>query len=179
MPKGLGPKTLTGSRVAKRQAAVILEVLSGLRDARDGSTALGVSVNRYYQLETRALQGLIAYQLETRALQGLIAALEPRPKGRQQSPETRLAMVERERGRLKQELGRYQALLRSAQRSLGLASLPRKTKRGKLGGKDKPRRRRTVKRGLRAVAALRAEDVTPTPVSSTRPEPAKRGMSGS
>jgi hypothetical protein len=166
MPKGLGPKTLTGSRVAKRQAAVILEVLSGLRDARDGSTALGVSVNRYYQLETRALQGLIA-------------ALEPRPKGRQQSPETRLAMVERERGRLKQELGRYQALLRSAQRSLGLASLPRKTKRGKLGGKDKPRRRRTVKRGLRAVAALRAEDVTPTPVSSTRPEPAKRGMSGS
>ena len=166
MPKGLGPKTLTGSRVAKRQAAVILEVLSGLRDTRDGSTALGVSVNRYYQLETRALQGLIA-------------ALEPRPKGRQQSPETRLAMVERERGRLKQELGRYQALLRSAQRSLGLASLPRKTKRGKLGSKDKPRRRRTVKRGLRAVAALRAEDVTPTPVSSTRPEPAKRGMSGS
>jgi hypothetical protein len=166
MPKGLGPKTLTGSRVAKRQAAVILEVLSGLRDARDGSTALGVSVNRYYQLETRALQGLIA-------------ALEPRPKGRQQSPETRLAMVERERGRLKQELGRYQALLRSAQRSLGLASLPRKTKRSKLGGKDKPRRRRTVKRGLRAVVALRAEDATPTPVSSTRPEPAKRGMSGS
>ena len=165
MPKGLGPKTLTGSRVAKRQAAVILEVLSGLRDARDGSTALGVSVNRYYQLETRALQGLIA-------------ALEPRPKGRQQSPETRLAMVERERGRLKQELGRYQALLRSAQRSLGLASLPRKTKRSKLGGKDKPRRRRTVQRGLRAVAALRAEEATSTPVSPASPETAGRKASG-
>ena len=166
MPKGLGPKTLTGSRAAKRQAAVILEVLSGLRDTRDGSTALGVSVNRYYQLETRGLQGLIT-------------ALEPRPKGRQQSAESRLAVVERERGRLKQELGRYQALLRSAQRSLGLASLPRQTKRGKLGGKDKPRRRRAVKRGLRAVAALRAEETTSAPVSPAPPETAKRKASGS
>ena len=141
-------KTLEGSRDAKRMAAVVLEVLSGLRDARSGSEAMGVSVNRYYQLETRAIQGLIA-------------ALEPRPKGRRLSTEDQLATAERERSRLAQELARHQALLRSAQRSLGIASATKESKRGKLAGKSgqddaKRKRRRTVARGLRTVAALRA-----------------------
>ena len=49
---------LTGSHEAKRQGAVILEVLCGLRDAKAGADAMRVTANRYYQLETRALQGL-------------------------------------------------------------------------------------------------------------------------
>lgn len=140
------PRTLSGSAQAKRQAVVMLEVLSGLRDARDGSRAMGVSLNRYYQLETRALQGLIA-------------SLEPRPKGRQRTAEEKLATVERARQRLEQELARHQALVRAAQRSIGIPAVTSDGKGSKLRGKqtarEGKRRRRTVARGLKAIAVLR------------------------
>jgi hypothetical protein len=142
----VGPRILSGSTQAKRLAVVVLEVLSGLRDARDGSRAMGVSLNRYYQLETRALQGLIA-------------SLEPRPKGRQRTAEEKLATVERAKRRLEQELVRHQALVRAAQRSIGIPSAKKDGKGSKLRGKqparDGKRRRRTVARGLKAIAALR------------------------
>jgi hypothetical protein len=141
----VGPSALTGSTEAKCLAAVILEVLAGLRDAREGSRAMSVSINRYYQLETRALQGLIT-------------ALEPRPKGRRWSAEEKLARMEREKRRLEQELGRMQALVRAAQRSMGIPAFPKRAKEGKLTGKDKARgarrRIRSVARGLKMVAAL-------------------------
>ena len=144
--KPMGPKTLTGSRDAKRQAAVLLEVLSGVRGTQERAEALSISLSRYYVLETRALQGFIA-------------ALEPRPKGRQKSATDELVKLQQEKTRLEQELLRSQALVRAAQRSLGLsasASL-RKGKRGKLASKNgKPvRRRRQVQRGANAVKALR------------------------
>lgn len=143
----VGPKTLTGSPEAKRQAAVLLEVLSGLRGPQEGSEALGVSLNRYYQLETRALQGLIA-------------ALEPRPKGRQRTAESELEQLRQDKDRLSRELTRNQALLRAAQRSLGLPKArSSEPKRRKLAGKHGPakkgkRRTRTV-RAKKAIAALR------------------------
>src|SRR5215468_2392546 len=62
------------SRDAKRLAAAILEVLAGARTTTDAATALGVSLPRYYQVESRALVGLLA-------------ACEPRPKGRVRSPQ--------------------------------------------------------------------------------------------
>lgn len=162
MKKRQEPK-LPGSAGAKRLAAVILEVLSGLRGPREGSEAMGVSLNRYYQLESRALGGLIV-------------ALEPRPKGRRTTPADRIAGLEREKRRLEQEVGRQQALVRAAHRSLGVPALPTAKKRSRVRGKglDKtqaPRRRRTVKRGAKVVARLRRAS-EPTPVSgAAKPSP--------
>lgn len=144
----MGPSGLTGSREAKRQAAVLLEVLAGLRGPRDGSRVLGVSVNRYYQLETRALQGFIT-------------ALEARPRGRQRRPEDELARLRHDKQRLERELGRSQALLRAAQRSLGLPRARAESDGSRLGptGKGtkqaKRRRARTTLRASKAIAALR------------------------
>jgi hypothetical protein len=56
------------SREAQRWAAVILEVLAGVRTPAQAAEALSVSLPRYYQLETRALRGLVA-------------SCEARPKG--------------------------------------------------------------------------------------------------
>jgi hypothetical protein len=163
--RGTGPQVLTGSTDAKRLAAVILEVLSGLRCAREGAEAMGVSPNRYYQLETRALQGLIV-------------ALERRPKGRQQSAEEKVAVLAREKRRLEQELGRLQALVRAAQRSMGIPAFPGRGKASKLGGKDKARvkkkKRRTPPRGLRAVTALRQG-----PAAADKPKTSPPGSSAS
>ncbi len=138
----MGPTALSGSLEAKRQAAVVLEVLSGLRGTEDGSHAMGVSLTRYYALETRALQGLIT-------------ALEPKPKGRQRRPEDELEGLRRERERLERELGRTQALVRAAQRSLGIPGREDGSKlTGQPKGTGRKRRRRTV-RAMRAAAALR------------------------
>jgi hypothetical protein len=154
---------VTGSTEAKRLGAVVLEVLCGLRDAQDGARAMGVSANRYYQLETRALQGLIA-------------ALEPRPKGRRWSAEDKLAGVEKEKQRLEQEVGRLQALLRAAQRSMGIPALPKRQKGGKLGGKNQARgvkrRLRSVARGLKRIEELQqAAKTTEPPAEAKKPSP--------
>jgi hypothetical protein len=144
--KPVGPKTLTGSSEAKRQAAVILEVLSGIRGPTEGSQVMGVTLTRYYALETRALQGLIA-------------GLEPVPRGRRRRSATdEIARIDRERRRLERELGRTQALLRAAQRAIGVpprASPEKKTASGK-------KRRRPSVRAKKAIAVL----VAPTAVDS-------------
>jgi len=133
------PKTLTGSRDAKRAAAVVLEVLSGLMGPSEGSETLGTSLNRYYELETRALQGLVT-------------ALEPRPKGRQRTPEDAIRALEKEKKKLERELTRAQTLVRAAQRTIGLPSKP---SRKSTKARSKPKTRR-VHRGRKAVARLRA-----------------------
>jgi hypothetical protein len=117
---------------------VLLEVLSGLRGPQEGSQVLGISLNRYYQLETRALQGFIA-------------ALEPLPRGRQQTPEREIKQLQGENERLVQDLSRNQALLRAAQRSLGLPRAAQGSNGGKLAAKGK-----TVKKGKRRVRTVRA-----------------------
>jgi hypothetical protein len=154
-----GPKTLEGTPEAKRQAAVVLEVLSGLRGPSEGSEAMGVSLNRYYQLETRALQGLIA-------------ALEPRPKGRQRRPEDEIGKLRHDNERLTRELARAQALVRAAQRSIGLPAVPKPTKGRRMKGTvetkgKRVRRRRRVVRATKAIAALR-QPAPPAP--ATKPE---------
>src|SRR6266446_3622667 len=50
----------TADAAAKRMAAAILEVLAGARTPLDAATALAVSLPRYYQLESRALEGLVS-----------------------------------------------------------------------------------------------------------------------
>ena len=137
---GRPSSTLAGSPEAKRMAAAILEGLAGLRGPQEASEALGISMTRYYHLEARALQGLVG-------------ACEPRPRGRQQSPKAAITQL---------ELKRAQALVRSAQRTIGL---PPVRQRGKLGadGKKARRTRRAMVRAERAAAALR--EVSPADAS--------------
>jgi hypothetical protein len=130
-----------GSSEANRFAVVILEVLAGGRTPTDASQALGVTLPRYYQLETRALQGLVA-------------ALEPRPRARQPSPEGRIAGLEKLLQEARREGLRQQALVRAAQRGLGIP--PPAVAETKTNGKDasKRKRRRPVVRALKAARTL-------------------------
>lgn len=131
-----------GSREARRLAAAILEVLGGARTVTDAASAIGVSPTRYYQLESRALEGLLA-------------ACEPRERGPKASAEREAARLQKEVSRLERELARQQALARAAGRAVGLvaAKPERPTKQGKKS------RRRTA-RALRAARRLQS---TPTP----------------
>ena len=133
-----------GSREAMRTAVAIVETLSGLSSPTEVSAQLGISANRYYQLEARALQGLVA-------------ALEPRPKGRTLTPERERDRLQGENRRLRKELLRYQALVRTAQRTVGLA----KTKPKEAGSTAKRSRRPRVR--ARTVLRTLKERAAPTP----------------
>src|SRR5262249_11125985 len=126
------------------------EGLAGLRGPQDACEALGISMTRYYHLEARALQGLVQ-------------ALEPRPRGRQLSPQSALLKLERDKARLERELHRTQALVRWAQRAIGLPPVKPGSKLGPDGKKARRTRRATI-RAERAAEALRelpAADLAP------------------
>lgn len=142
------------SEQARRQAAAILEVLAGVRRPSEAAQVLGTSLPRYYQLEQRALAGLVS-------------ACEPAPRGPRHDHARQLAKLEREKQRLQRDCDRQQALVRVAQRSLGL-TLPAAKPPGKVpaatadGATGKRRRnRRPAVRALKAARAL-AKDVPAT-----------------
>jgi hypothetical protein len=142
-PGGVGLGKEAG-REAQRLAAAILEVLAGVRTPGQAAEVLGVSLPRYYQVETRAMQALVA-------------ACVPRPRGPGRSPAKELTALRRQQERLERELSRQRTLVRLTQRTLGLAPPPAAAKA--LSGKDqkdksKKRRRRPVVRALRAAQAL-------------------------
>jgi hypothetical protein len=128
-----------GSREANRTAAAILEVLAGVRTPTDAASALSIAPPRYYQLEQRALEGLLS-------------ACEPRRLGRVQTPDSRIATLEKEVQRWRQECARQQALVRAAQRTIGLAP-PRPKVIDKSTGK---RKRRPTVRALKAARTLQS-----------------------
>jgi hypothetical protein len=150
------------SREAQRFAAAILEVLAGMRTPTDAAAALGVSVPRYYLWEQRALAGLVA-------------GCEPRPVGKAASERHQFAVLQKEVTRLTQDCARQQALVRAAQRTIGLGPPPPAKPAPKAGGKaagkaagKKARKRRPVVRALKAVATLRAAATTEeTPANSS------------
>jgi len=140
--KACKPHTLdVAAPEASRMAVVVLEVLAGMRSPQNAATALGITSPRYYQLETRALNGLVA-------------ALKPRPKGKQPSLEGRITQLERKLEATRREAARQQALVRVTQRSLGIKPPP--TDDGKASEKDKPgrRKRRPTVRALKAARTL-------------------------
>lgn len=142
-----GPKTLRGSEKARKSVAVVLEVLTGIRGPQDGADALGITLSRYYAIETRGLQGMLA-------------ALEPRPRGRVLTPAREIERLRQDNARLDREVERGRAVLRALERTVGVTkSLPStRTKRSTIvgkHGKTKRMRRRTVVRAERAIAALR------------------------
>src|SRR5262245_41944212 len=124
-----------GNREAQRLAAVILDVLGGMRTPTQAAQAVSISLPRYYQLETRAMAGLVA-------------ACMPRAKGRQRTPASEALALSKENQKLRQELTRQQTLVRLAQRSVGLTPPV-------VSPKAKRKRRPTV-RALTAAAQLRA-----------------------
>ena len=125
---------------AKRLAAAILEVLAGGRTPTEAAAALGISPPRYYLLEERALKGLVA-------------ACRRRPRGRVKTSEWEAEKLRGEVKRLERECGRWQALVRAAHRTVGLAApAPSKPEPGR-----KWRRRSPVARALRAAKALKGE----------------------
>jgi hypothetical protein len=145
-----------GSAEASRLAVLILEVLAGGRSPLDAAKTMGVRLPRYYQLETRALQGLIA-------------ALEPRPKVRQPSPEGRIARLEKALGEARRESLRQQALVRAAQRSLGIKPPPPEESKPPDQKAPGHRKRRPAVRALKAARRL-ARDTPPTEPESVQQE---------
>lgn len=127
---------------AKLLAALILEVLAGIRTPSDAAAALGVSVPRYYALEVRALEGLLA-------------GCKRRPRGPQRSAEREIEKLQKDMERLERESSRLLALLRAAQRAVGIPREPRR-KADPKDGKQRRRRRPTV-RALKAAKVLRSE----------------------
>jgi hypothetical protein len=59
---------------AKRTSSAILEVLAGARSPVDAAGALGITLPRYYALESRALEGFLAAQ-QRRAMPASILCL--------------------------------------------------------------------------------------------------------
>jgi hypothetical protein len=137
-------------REARRVAAAILEVLAGARTPGQAAEALGVSLPRYFQLETRAMRALVD-------------GCEARPRGRAPSADKELAALRRQQERLQRELARQQTLVRLAQRTIGLAPPKAAAGASAAGSKSdaksagKKRRRRPVVRALRAAEQLQRQ----------------------
>lgn len=133
------PLALSGGREAKRLAAVILEVLAGARTPTQAAQAVSVSLPRYYQLETRAIAGLMN-------------ACEPRTKGRRHGPLNEVVALKKENDKLRQDLTRQQSLVRLSQRTIGL-SPPAPNPKAK-------RKRKPVARALAVAQRLNADEST-------------------
>ena len=134
----------------RRMAALILEVLAGVRTSTEAAEVLGVSANRYYLLEARALEGLVH-------------ACRRRPRGPNPSPEREVARLKREVTRLERDRDRGQALLRLAERAVGVPARNAKSagKKGsgkRSGGAKKKRQRRPTARALRVVKLLQGAE---------------------
>jgi hypothetical protein len=141
------------SAEARKQAAAILEVLAGARTPAQAAAALMVSLPRYYQMEQRALEGLVA-------------ACEPRPqRGRVRTEASVTAGLRRDNERLQRELGRQQALVRLVQRTAGLAPPAPAAKEAR----KKRRRRRPVARALAVANRLHEDRAAPTPTAAPEP----------
>jgi hypothetical protein len=122
---------------AQRLAATILEVLSGMRSPTEASQMLSISLPRYYQLEARALEGLVA-------------ALAPRPMGKQPSLENRVKQLEKQLAAAHRQCARHEALVRLTQRTLGLVSV----QPAKPAEHDGRKKRRPTVRALKAARTL-------------------------
>ena len=121
-------------------AAAILEVLAGVRTPGQAAEALGISLPRYFQVETRAMQALVA-------------SCEARPRGRTPSADKELAALRRQHERLERELARQQTLVRLAQRTIGLPPPAPAAK----PAPGKKKRRRPVVRALHAAQQLQRQ----------------------
>lgn len=166
----MGAKAVRGSDAARRQAALLLEVWSGVRTMQAASDAMGIAVTRFYQLEARALQMMVS-------------AMEPRSRGRPRTAESELGRLKAEKQRLVRDVERFQSLYRTTQRALGIAVVRpvAKTENPGPGGKRK-RGPRKKARG-QAVAAVLLGNAPPAGAreavdGKTEQGPGPRGRTG-
>lgn len=122
--------------VERRRAIIILEVLAGIRSSSDAARELGIAQQAYYNLEERAVKGLVQ-------------ACVPRPPGPRRDYKRDLELLERERDRLLSENARYQALVRASQLSVGVDPDQPKPK--------KKRQRPPTVRALRAIDQIESK----------------------
>jgi hypothetical protein len=148
------------SEPARKAAVAVLSVMAGMKTPLEASSAIGVSVNRYYQIETRALSAMVK-------------ALEPLPRGRRRRPEAEIERLLREKARVEREASRYQALWRAGQRALGLASPPTKSADSKPSAASGKRPRRPRMRAKAVIAAL-----TASPPTTSEATPGAAGPGG-
>jgi len=140
------PPETQASPQARRTAAVLLEVLAGLRATGSAAQELGVTPMRYYQIEERAIGGLIV-------------ACEPRPSGL--PPERRdakeLAKLREQMRRQTQELNQARSVLRTTQRQLGVATAagPIVVKAGSAGKGGAPTKHKVRRPTVRALTMVR------------------------
>jgi hypothetical protein len=153
---------------AKRRAAAILEVLAGSRRPSEAAAALGVTVPRYYFLEEQALRGLVA-------------ACEPRTASGPRL-ETRVGQLEKQLAQAQRDCARQQALVRAAQRTVGLAAPPAgkpaaagKTAADAAKNGKRSRKRRPTVRALKAASQLRADSSGSDAAETLQPESTGNG----
>ena len=148
-----------GSREANRIAVAILEVMGGLRTTAEAADSLKVSLPRYYILEARAIDGLVA-------------ACEPKPRGKQPSSASRVTSLEKELQQSQRQCARLQALVRTAQRSVGLTvAEPRKAKPATRRGRKGRRRRGPTTRALAMAEKLQTRVASDEPSGVQQEEP--------
>jgi hypothetical protein len=135
------------SHDARKVAAVILEVLAGLRTPAEAASALSVGLPRYYHLEGRALRGLLT-------------GCEAKPRGRVRGADQELTKLRKEHERLQRDLARQQTLVRVARRNMGITAVPAATPGNGKG--TKKRRRKPVARALKVVAHLQQQEPATT-----------------
>ena len=141
----------------RKQAAAVLEVLAGLRTPQQAAQVLGLALPSYFNLETRALRGLVF-------------ACCAQPPGRQPTLAPQLRQAQARAAELQRQVGRYQALLRTARQSVGLP--PASEPRPAAGTRRKPRK--PAVRALRVVKAL-AQAPPPHAPAADMPGPVGQG----
>ena len=149
-----------GSGPANKLAAVVLDVLAGVRLPADAAQQASISLPSYYHLEQRVLDAIVR-------------ACEPRPRGKVRSPQRQVEQLQRQVKRLEQECARQQALVRAAHRMIGLTPPALKAAVEKPDGKRHRKRRPTV-RALKAARLLREAAPVEHEEASTAPPVAER-----
>lgn len=139
------PPAPAGSKEARRRAAAVLDVWTGVCTPMEAAAALSVSLPRFYAFETRLLDAMIT-------------ACEDRPRGRKHRPDHELARLRQEVERLKRECNRKQALVRVVQRTAGL---PLPDTRPVTKGRR--RKKRPAVRALKIAANLRHDAMSDVP----------------
>lgn len=132
-------RTAAASAAARRGAAAIFEVWAGVRTPQQAASALGLSLPRYYQIEQRAVTAVVV-------------SCEPQPRGPGPNLERQIRALERQLATSRRDAARLQSLLRTSQRTLGLAPVAAPTPGS--GKEGKRRSRRPTARALKFAAAL-------------------------
>jgi len=154
-----GPRP--GSGQANKLAAVVLDVLAGVRLPAQAAQEAGISLPSYYHLEQRVLDAIVR-------------ACEPRPRGQVRSPERQLEQLQRQVTRWQQECARQQALVRAAHRTIGLTPPAPKPVAKPTDSVQRKRVRRPTVRALKAARLLREAAPVEPEQASTAPSIAER-----